>query len=510
MDRRTLFTLGHISDLHFSAGFDKQRDDHSYSIGRLRGMEKILKTKKLDRLIVSGDVSDGGDRESLMNARKWLTGKFMVGASDDSGLELPPEIIGIIPGNHDAYNRVSGYIASNTRSLAEKVEEYRQKTLDHFNEIFPECAKQEKGGIRYDYLETDDRGLFIVYLDTCYLGEPDAKGRTLNILEKAARGTVSREQSAQVHRWFIEGLKGRLEFPGAGRVIDKVKFCNSLKIIVAHHYLYEPKNHQFEELLQLVDRRAVFANLATADFDLYLCGHKHVSDFWVRSYRECFEDKRAVARHLFNLFRRVVDIHPLPAQLKNENGTPVGRSFTSLLWLGILRKLSLSQAPENSAKLDTEFVDSLADELINATDNPKEFKKDMENFLRKHRVDLTEVFEKDELMELQKLIYLKFTAEERRKVKGLARQIRKIARGLGARQFVQVMAGTAGKKITEEHESPSFNVYEISAHGGTVHLKFEKYLWDEAREEFLSEGHKFHEFPDHQKAMLEPEFDTLV
>ena len=60
-------------------------------------------------------------------------------------------------------------------------------------------------------------------------------------------------------------------------------------MFVAHHYLFEPRGYLPKPELHLRHRRAIFADLASADFDVYLSGHKHVSDVWSSFYGDHFD-----------------------------------------------------------------------------------------------------------------------------------------------------------------------------------------------------------------------------
>src|SRR2546422_742891 len=96
--------LGQISDLHFSAGADPMSTKHCHSIDLLVAAEKTLKNLGLDYLIVSGDITNNGDRESLLRAQDWLVREFGIGGRRTTGLSFSVDKLGVIPGNHDAWN----------------------------------------------------------------------------------------------------------------------------------------------------------------------------------------------------------------------------------------------------------------------------------------------------------------------------------------------------------------------------------------------------------------------
>jgi hypothetical protein len=75
---RTEFTIAHISDLHFSEGTDKSNPSHCHSIEHLIGLEKRLPPSgELDLLVVSGDISESGDRQSLVTASGYIFATFL-------------------------------------------------------------------------------------------------------------------------------------------------------------------------------------------------------------------------------------------------------------------------------------------------------------------------------------------------------------------------------------------------------------------------------------------------
>jgi len=46
-----------------------------------------------------------------------------------------------------------------------------------------------------------------------------------------------------------------------------------------HHYLFEPPEQSSDYFMRIQDRDVVFRNLALSDFDVLLCGQKHVTAF---------------------------------------------------------------------------------------------------------------------------------------------------------------------------------------------------------------------------------------
>ncbi len=123
------FRILHFSDLHFSNGRDCQASNHSHSIDMCSAISSFVKNNNdFDKVIISGDISDGGDRESLLTAHDWIMHDMGIGAKERIGLRLNdnPQKLGIVPGNHDAWNNRSGG----------KLISRWQKSLENYNSIF--------------------------------------------------------------------------------------------------------------------------------------------------------------------------------------------------------------------------------------------------------------------------------------------------------------------------------------------------------------------------------------
>ena len=98
-----MFNIAHLSDLHFSEGAHRL-DSHSHSIPHLKSIEAKFSTENLDKVIFSGDISDCGDPNSLLRAYQWIFESYPIGNGDRIGLNLSADQVGIVPGNHDAWN----------------------------------------------------------------------------------------------------------------------------------------------------------------------------------------------------------------------------------------------------------------------------------------------------------------------------------------------------------------------------------------------------------------------
>lgn len=228
------FRLAHLSDLHFSSGVYAHAV-HEHSIVRLRGVERFFSDTTFDRVLVTGDLTNAGDPDSLLRARTWLFSDFETAPNDRIGLRLDPKRVIVVPGNHDAFN---------CRSHSPKPLSLWQKSLDNYNTIFEEHSLRHPQSVRFDWVEKEGVGLFIVYADTSYIGDGELDDlpsfvHPLKGLPDMAKGKFTRAQTEQILEWFDRGVRGKLTAPGANEHIPRQQFMDSLKIMVAHHYLFE-------------------------------------------------------------------------------------------------------------------------------------------------------------------------------------------------------------------------------------------------------------------------------
>ena len=318
------FVLAHISDLHFSPGTDQSNPSHTHSIKHLIEIQKCLsELKDLDCLIVSGDISNYGDQQSLITANGWLFGTIPIGNNQYTGLNMLSERVLVVPGNHDAWN-AEEYGPLNDR---------RQKSLKHYNYAFPKHYIPASG-CYFDWQQKGIDGLYIALIDSCFLGDTEQNDRspfgTLRYDQAIAKGKLTIEQTEQLLEWHDKGIQGRLENPRQpGMYIDRNIFAASLKILVMHHYLFEPPEKKSDYFMRIQHRDIVFRNIALSDFDVLMCGHKHVAAFDVHDYGDHIDD-RAVNRYMTNYFRRLIGLESLPIQFVDEKGRKLSKPLTVL------------------------------------------------------------------------------------------------------------------------------------------------------------------------------------
>ena len=133
-----------------------------------------------------------------------------------------------------------------------------------------------------------------------------------------------------------------------------------------HHYIFEPPGHSSDYFMRISHRDIVFRNVAMSDFDILLCGHKHIPAFDIHSYGDHF-DGRAMNRYVINCFRRLIGLHSLPIQFEDNKGRYISKALTFVA--NILHKIVKRQKPNAESK---EIADDVLELLKGGLDNPDE------------------------------------------------------------------------------------------------------------------------------------------
>ena len=458
-------SIAHISDLHFSMGADATAQ-HSHSIELLSAAETSIRKLAPDYLFLTGDISNRGDRESLLRAHDWLFGQFTVGGGKTTGLGYSPERVGLVPGNHDAWNaRTSNPIWSHEFSA------HRQSSLKNFNFAFSSShGMPTPHGCHYRWIEHEGIELFVAFVDSSLLGEKERIPNLPNPLARVARGRLSTEQTEQLLDWHDAAMAGCLAVQQGGQqCINPESFRHSLKILVMHHYLFEPPGHNREVLLSIDDRARVFVNLALAEFDLLMCGHKHVAASLPRAYGREF-DRRARKRYLFNCFRRSVGLTSKPIPRHETGG--LEKTLRGFLALFVSRH-------ENAD------VEELLKLLERGVENPQLVSETLKGLVRAMPRNRLDRAEREELREVIKHVGSRLRLDARRKVSAILRsELRDITAKLARRPFIQLMSGSTTKAYAEGNPDRHFNLYEIGRDSAGYTVAATSYDWYEASHSF--------------------------
>ena len=474
MDSENDFVLAHISDLHFSEGTDQSNPNHAHSIEHLIGIQnRLAALSAVDCLIVSGDVSNHGDRQSLITANGWLFRTIPIGNGEYTGLNMPIQRVRVVPGNHDAWN------ATESGHLIDR----RQKSLEHYNFAFPN-HQIPHGGCYFDWQQKGDNGLYIALIDSCFLGDTEQNEEstfgTLRFDQAISKGRLTVEQAEQLLEWHDKGIQGRLENPRQpGTYIDRNVFAASLKILVMHHYLFEPPEMKSDYFMRIQHRDIVFRNIALSDFDVLMCGHKHVAAFDVHDYGDHFND-RAVNRYMTNYFRRLIGLESLPIQFVDEKGRRLSKALTQLAEIigSYYKRIeSLFTATQSTAN-DPEIAEKVFQLLKSGLDSPENLKRTVEKFLHEAGATGASILDSTELKAIQKRITVGLNTQERKELRKVADSISSISRELKARQFLQLMSGSSAKASSTPKQKRSFHVYRIRRDNDGWNLVCDRYNWE--------------------------------
>lgn len=453
-----------LSDIHFHESSDGDTSNHKHSINCLKKIQSAFIENLPDILVVSGDITNIGDKLSLERAYQWLNDKIYVDG-DYYGLECQKRKIPVIvvPGNHDAFNAHSS--GANYRRW--------QSSLENFYSVFHDHTFSNRLGIDYQWFSSGDTKLFICRVDSCYLGDSETEHLPGKLsLSRIAKGKFSKEQSAEILKMYDSGLNGELT-KICGSAISPGEFMSSLKVLVMHHYLFEPPDEKAEELLHIDDKRTVFQNIAMSDFDILLCGHKHIADVHKYSYKDHF-DHRGKVRLAFNHVRRSLGIASLPLKKDEESGQPITKLFRFLIGFLVLSK-------REQQGLTSEHASEIIDILHRSLENPIILREELRKFLmKKSSVSQAGLFDNEEIRELQKKINDTFSSDQRKKLSHAAISLKGLIEKLGGRPFVQLIAGSSAKSSEFSSRSRALNFFTVSNDSKELGIRFsyERHLWD--------------------------------
>lgn len=435
--------IAHLSDIHFYESSSGNTNRYRHSPACLRQIEARLKSEDLDLLVVTGDITNTGDRTSLEHARQWIEDKTPVDG-DYCGLEAKQRDIPfiVIPGNHDAWN------APKHGPLLWRW----QKSVKNFNKVFFEQFSRTNDFVDYRWIEKGNTRVFVVYVDSCFLGDDKMEAWQGSLkLGSVARGKFARNQSEEIMRLYDKGIHGDLTDSQGGR-IPAGDFLGSFKILAMHHYLFEPTSFKRSPLLRMKDKKAVFQNLAMCDFDVIICGHKHISDVYPLSYIEHF-DPRAKVRLAHNVVRRALGLSSICLR-HDEKHSPISRRLQ--LVLSVLTR-SASRGKQPTEKEVAEIIDILRRSLENQAVLAKEI---LAYFNERIHLD-SDTLNPIEIRRLHFHILECFNRGEQKCLSLAADSLGKLLTKLGSRPFAQIMPGSSGKASEHETRKRGYNIYSI-------------------------------------------------
>ncbi len=433
----------HISDLHFWETDDQKAARFCHDVSCLARIEELLQQESPDFLIVSGDLTNIGDQLSIDRVYQWIHSHIVV-AGVEYGLRCNERGIGVlvVPGNHDAYG------AKRHGATLGRL----QQSLENYFRTFHAYVPSDRSGVHYQWISKGSTDIFVCCIDSCYLGDNDSSNEFAPfVLDKIAKGRISKAQSKKILEIYDRGMNGSLE-DAAGERIERGRFLASLKLAVVHHYLFKPADSKFEPLMEVDQIRAVFQNFAMADFDAMMCGHKHVADTRPIVYLDEF-DPRGRARLALNHVRRTLGIGSRPVRY-DDDGRPESKFFRFILSVLYYSR----KAPALTEKVSDEIIHVLQESMS----DPEVLK----SFLlkatsQKKQLGAAHLFEDDEIETLYRNIRQAFGKAEMMKLRGAAEKLQGLVAKLAGRPFVQFSCGSSAKATETEGRSRAVCIYDV-------------------------------------------------
>jgi hypothetical protein len=461
MDKSAL-KIFHISDIHFNESYDRGEENYRHSLPCMSEIERVFGDELPDILAVTGDLTNLGDPLSLDRVHQWLRDRINVSARY-YGLNAKDIPLVVVPGNHDAFNASTA--GSNLRRW--------QSSLENYHKAFPE-AFLRFNGVDYHWFEQGDLKLFICCVDSCYLGDTDSGFRPNALsFNRVAMGKLSGKQSEELVKLYDKGIRGELR-DRRGVAISAAAFLSSFKLMAIHHYVFEPKDAKPTPTLQMSHKRVVFQNIAMADFDALICGHKHFADHATMRYLDHFEP-RGRLRYAFNHVRRVLGLESLPLDETQTEGRSLGhhlRVFLSALYFSRTKDRGLTPDIEKG----------ILDCLTRCLSDRTVMKTELVTYLiRMRRGDSRFMWEEQEMLKLYHIIRQNFSVGQVQELTEAARSLRAVINKLAKRQFIHVAAGSAAKLSEIGKRQRSFNVYTIAADNVAESHTFKtvRYSWEQ-------------------------------
>lgn len=446
----------HISDLHISKEMHYLAES-THSLELLKGIQSICQDEKPDYVFVTGDITDLGDGQSLVNAREWLFNTIPIGGDDRIGLELQPKNVFLIPGNHDAYN-----ITTPKSPLL-----LRQESLENFFREFDSSSyqtiDQENFGCRYFWLNHTGTPIFLCLVDSSYLGDPSERTSGVGNLDRIACGKWLRQQARTILSWYDQGIAGTLPFLNTEDRISESDFRRSTKVLLMHHYLFEPKegSRQLRDyFLRIKNKKEIIGNVLMADFDLLLCGHKHVLSADDRTYAQHL-DPRSTNRILLNAFKRQLGLRTSPMET-DHRGRRIKRALLNCIHI-------------IASWLHGKEKDGIIDLVERHLNDVAQFEQRMKEIF----TDTDPAFEKLNAEEADGIITAiqKLNPSQRIELSRIAtKQLRECSKAFGKRKFLHIMSGSSAKKTSIPY-SRALNIYEILDENKGVKIRFKRYTY---------------------------------
>lgn len=465
----SILRIAHLSDLHFISTVDGDPDKYGHSEGCLRKIASLLEQYELDCLIITGDITDRGDIASLRQAYQWIhdqvciDGEYLGLRVKEKGLRTI-----IVPGNHDAFNS----------SRWGKLQNRWQNSLGNYYKVFKEYTFEDRGNcVDYFWLSKNNVNVFVSRIDSTYLGGKGKHSFPAPI-SKIAGGKISLGQSEKILSLHNQGIKAQLQTSNS-TPIQSGEFLHSLKMVVMHHYLFTPANNEAEKLLEIDQSNNVFQNLAMADFDILLCGHKHIGDEIFSTYFEHF-DPRGKLRLGLNYLQRICGISELPLKA-DKRGHPIPKTLRFMF--SVLYLLFRGRSMQINDKLTDANVEDIISILDRSLNNPLVLKEELKSYIKaRPGIQKAGVINEQDISCIYTKIQESFSHDQLKRLKVAAEPLKRLFKKKNHRPFLQIMSASSAKLAETHSRSRGVNIYEISNKEHEYHLLVKAFPWDNTAE----------------------------
>jgi 3',5'-cyclic AMP phosphodiesterase CpdA len=378
--------LFHISDTHIVASRTLNKNKNSTQIKLAKSLKKFVDdNNNFDMNIITGDItSDDNNEDALENARDFLFSDYVLKTDGNIGLNLNPTKTIIVPGNHDLDN-----------DFTSDLREWWKESISSFTSTFSEIRAiipSENNGITFYHTLINTIPLLFVVLDTSYLSGSDndrGRGTSKRQREKLLNDQISIMLSSFTAR------NGFYEFENNNQTIkiSKEEYDKTIKILVMHHFLFDPSNINSKKNLSIkvTTQRNLFKNLLLSDFNVILCGHKHRQNESNLLDIEAI-DYRSKRRFYFDILRDKIGYNHKFFQINDKENQQLSKSSSLILlfiaayaedpnFVKLIKKSFQDIDFKNKFHLPNEFVELILNNDLNAITSLEDKKLDLYNYL---------------------------------------------------------------------------------------------------------------------------------
>jgi len=378
--------LLHISDTHIVASRTLKKSTKSTQIQLAKSLKKFIdENNEFDMNIITGDITyDDNYDDALENARDFLFSDYVLKTDGNIGLNLNAKKTIIVPGNQDL-----------AKDFTSDLKEWWKESIAPFNSTFNEISAiipSEENGITFYYTVINTIPLLYVILDTSYLSGSDKdRGRGTS---KRQREKLLNEQISIMLSSFTT-KNGFYEFKSNNESIkiSKYEYKKVIKILVMHHFLFDPSNITNIKSLSIKQstQRNLFKNLLLSDFDLILCGHKHRQNESNLLNIDSI-DYRSKRRFYFDILRNKMGYKKRFFQLNDKENQNISKPSSLILYfiaayaedvkfVKLVKNIFKDIKNNNKIKLPNEFVELVLNNNLDAMTSLEDKKLDLYNYL---------------------------------------------------------------------------------------------------------------------------------